>query len=204
MNSTGQCQDIALDIPWYVNGTLNEVQMSRVQEHIHDCDACRMAVEEELRCARRYSQHSAAMGEQLAGPEPSLSILLTDIAALKAPRYQRRRWSAIAAAVAAVVLLAFVPQLTRDGGTTDTRYEAMTTAAPDSADIVLQLVFREDAPEWQIRRIISAHGAGIVSGPTPRGVYRIGLPADTAEEDIARLLPELRREPSVLMAEREL
>jgi hypothetical protein len=80
----------------------------------------------------------------------------------------------------------------------------MTTAVPDSPGIVLQLVFREDAPERQIRRIISVHGASIVSGPTPRGVYRIGLPADTAEEDIARLLPELRREPSVLMAEREL
>lgn len=204
MKQPRQCQAVALDIPWYVNGTLNEQQMNRVEAHIAACAPCRASVEEELRRARRYSQHTAAMGARLPGPEPSLEALLSNLADAAPPR--RRRPAAVAVAAVAVLALSFLLVLVsqRDEPAVEVEYETLTSEPAESSGIVLQVVFREDAWEQQIRQLVSGHGASIVSGPTPKGVYRISLPPGTGEAEADRLLPELRREPAVLMAEREL
>lgn len=187
-------------IPWYVNGTLDEQDMARVQRHLTDCRACRATVEEALGLARRlHRPHDGPRVEALiARQDDHLAALRTR---LHPPPGVSRRTSPLVPALAALVVLAvplaFVASNVPPLGT-EHLYEARTTTTTSQRP-VLQLVFVPGTSAEDIALLLAASGT-VIGEPSQHGVYRIALATDRPEE----LLMRIRRHPAVRWAEIEL
>jgi anti-sigma factor RsiW len=187
-------------IPWYVNGTLDEQDMARVQQHLTDCRACRTTVEESLGLARQLHRPQ---------DDPRVEALIArqddNLAALRArlhprPVVSRRTFRLVPMLAALVVLtvpVAFVATGVPPLGT-EHLFEARTTTTTSQRP-VLQLVFVPGTSAEDIALLLAASGT-VIGEPSQHGVYRIALATDRPEE----LLMRIRRHPAVRWAEIEL
>ncbi len=168
-------------IPWYVNGTLNEVEMDQVTEHLATCEACSAMVEAEIRFARAIRSAAPAGLEQLPSCSVSRGRLWKTLHSGRSARSHLRpvvgAWLALAVVVVAVILGRPADMILPDTVSPDSSpYRAMTTGSRHEAP-VLQVVFTPETEERSIRRIVRASDATVIAGPTATGVYRLALPA---------------------------
>lgn len=53
-------------LPWYLNGSLHENDTDRVNAHLTQCEACTLALQEEIKIAQQLQREPSAMRQLLA------------------------------------------------------------------------------------------------------------------------------------------
>jgi anti-sigma factor RsiW len=179
-------------LPTLVNGTLEPDRREELERHLEDCAPCRA----ELAAERRLSAALAT-----APPAPAEDLLARTLARIDAEEAERaparapRRepaWERIARAwnrwwrplpVPARVLVAvqFALLLVLGGAVLqqpEPEGELRTLSgtaggAPAAGRGRLLVLFEEDAPAGEVRRLLRAAGASIVDGPSAAGYYAV-------------------------------
>lgn len=145
-------------LPWYVNGTLDEGEIHRVEGHLEGCGICRPG--------SAWDRPRRWLAALRAAPGPL-------------------RW-ALAAQLAAIVILGGL--LASAGGVPDPAgAEAPSAVAGEFRTLsdvpipavagtrLLRVVFADQAREREIRGALIAVGGRIVDGPSPTGVYTVAV-----------------------------
>jgi hypothetical protein len=203
-----EAQDL---LPWLANGRLDGAELQRVQAHLDTCATCRADLDTlyTLQDVGDLPLPDLDVDKAFARLLPQLDAVAPADAAPVVPGWRTRlaandaRWlrAAVALQFCAIVVLGAL--LVRPSGETQT---AAQVAVPDDAyrvlgaeagaDSIVAVTFKPDTPEHELRRIVTASGAHIVSGPTVTGAWMLGsaqAPADVAAR--------LRTESAVTLAE---
>lgn len=169
--------EIELDLPFYVNGTLGPEDKAEVERWLTE-DAGLSAEASALATIRESMQ---AQDVQSPG-EFGLARLMRDVgreAAAPAPvRAHQKPWLwQVAAALAVAVALG---QALLPGSPRESRFE-LAGARDLAAPAALTVGFQPDATEAQIRALLLEQGVEIVGGPSALGLYALSVPegADT-------------------------
>ena len=199
-------------IPWYVNGTLNEMEMHQLEGHIAQCDACKAAVQWELELAKNLQRSPSGLNGLMAEKDKQYLAL---VEAMDAPAQRHNSWSlpfvpktaerkslTLVASAASVVLALLVGLWAWSPGKPD--YQTLTREYDQQGEVV-QVLFHPSTPERDIRMLLLELDARILGGPSARGVYRLAIP-ETRQSGAAQgnLSAEgLMRHPAVKWAEFE-
>lgn len=215
-----QAQDL---LPWLANGTLTEAERAQVQAHVNECAQCRadladlrtlraagpgpaLELDPEAALARLMPRLDIPTAPDAApAPQPPLSPMLATPPLV--PGWRERlaanerswlRWGTALQFGAIAVLATLLAQRAADdpaqAGASAGPYRVL--GAGQAARAALIVTFRPDTPESELRRIVRAHGARIVGGPTATDAWL--LDADGAPSAV---LQGLRQEPAVTLAE---
>ena len=208
---TASHHDIAVLLPWYVNGTLNEAEMATVQRHIATCAECREAVRREVNGVcwtptagddHRLAVLNARRDQAFEALQTRIGGAVSDtdgsISGTARPRSRRIavRWLP---ALAAVLVAALAGPMLWTGRVAEPTMFDLRTTRISAESPVLQIVFRDGTSAEDIELVIRTSGT-VLAGPTPHGIYRIAL----STEDPQGLLQRLRAHPAVRWAEIEL
>ncbi len=188
-------QEVLELIPSYANGTLDEQELDRVSEHVANCAACARVVAQEVALARRVRAQPIGL-EKLLEQEPQAFAKLQN--SLPSSSEQTKRWyqPAVAATVVAVAVMSFFV----GRASLEPTYELMTNNVSYDGYVV-QLIFHPRTSEQDIRHLLADGGVDLLGSPSPKGVYRIGLPPNVDARAYATRLVE---HPAVRWAEVEL
>ena len=188
-------RDILELIPWYVNGTLAEREMDHVSTHLRDCTWCQRAVDEEVAMAQGMRADPPGLGALLDRRGEAFANLQEDLH--RSPARSRRNYvPAMAAAIVVVAILAFFTGRV----SVEPTFELMMIGNPHAGPVV-QLIFHPQTSEQDIRNLMVDGEAQLLGSPSPRGVYRVGLPSRT---DPRAYASRIREHPAVRWAEVEL
>jgi anti-sigma factor RsiW len=186
-------------LPWLLAGTLEGAERQLVQEHLFSCERCRAELEwqRNIRAAGQPAppldvEHALGRLLPRLGPQQARSAGTArwrDTLAANDNRWWQRTAALQFAVIAVLAVLLLRPLHQVDG------YRGLGADAPAHADLVV--VFRPDTPEHELRRIVQAHHAHVVDGPTVTAAYLLDVPA----EHTASALAGLRAEPAVILAQ---
>jgi len=192
-------------LPWHATHALPAGDAQRVEAHLVRCAACRAALAWELRVvdaqrdllapADAVERGFDAMKQRLSCAGPPGARLRG--AWRDAPAWLRRVLALQTVAIVALTGLVIAFGLPDRGDDDAAVYRALGRGAPPAtADVAV--VFRADATEREIARVLAARGARIADGPTAGGAYLLALPPDARD---AGSIARLRAEPAVVFAE---
>jgi anti-sigma factor RsiW len=196
-------------LPWFVNGTLEDEELARIEQHLGECADCR-------READGLRQLQTAFTDTMPSTDTTQSFLrlrrrieASRVRPLPRLTSIRRTWTstppwmrwAIAAQSAAIVVLGSL--LFVDDRPTASYRTLGDAAAPDqglasTSPDKLVVVFDPQISEAQMRRLLRASGARIIDGPTDTGAYVLVVPARRA----ATVREALQAAPGVTLVER--
>ena len=206
--------EVSALLPWYVNGTIRELDRQKVDAHLPACADCSNDLARELYVYRSMTADTAV--EYM--PAASLKRLLmrldgvaapaaTDEAADAGPKTMRRRhsipWMGLMAASIAVMAVA-VSLLTADRwlysrpSGSQPNYYTVTTALPRAPGEVIRAVFSPTITLDELQGILDEAQLRIVSGPTEAGVYSL---AAKSNRPVSSSLALLRGHAKVRFAE---
>jgi len=217
-----ECRDL---LPWLVNGTLDQGDRARVEQHLVECEECRadLALEQDLHrrmaAEDRIAYSPAASFEKLwsrieelerevpaaSTPEPAPRA-----ASISDHRWRPRRghtstlsrWLAAAVVVQAIALGWLTVQVGARDATAPWVYRTVTTSTtPDPALPRFRVVFAGQATVADQQDMLVRRRLVIVGGPSLSGVYVLAPAEPSAILDSALLLADLRAEDSVRYAE---
>jgi hypothetical protein len=207
-------EEISALLPWYVNGTIGELDRQRVDAHLPACEDCSNDLARELYVYRSMTADTAV--EYM--PAASLKRLLTRLDGIAAPAATeaaaagpktmlRRRhsipWMGLMAASIAVMAVA-VSLLTADRwlysrpSASQPNYYTVTTALPRAPGEVIRAVFSPTITLDELQGILDEAQLRIVSGPTEAGVYSL---AAKSNRPVSSSLALLRGHAKVRFAE---
>jgi anti-sigma factor RsiW len=210
---SGPHPEISELIPWYVNGTLGELDRQRVNAHVDACAVCR----DELSQERQIFKAMAAESTVEYMPAASFKRLQTtlDLAAQPVPSAQHGRSAAgrrsprlspwpyrVAASLAVLVVALGIVSADKWihflalGASPE--YHTVTTSAPRPPDEVIRAVFSPNITLAELQALLDEAQLRIVAGPTEAGVYSL---AANSRRPINSSLALLRRHASVRFAE---
>ena len=213
-------------LPWYVKGTLNPVEHSRVDKHLASCPECQ---QESMLYRQLDSEGLTSDRTPSWQPTPAhFSSILQSIDALeskadsavsraKTPKHGLKQLSKLSAwlkatpnpifwfmsletvALTALVLLT-VARFPQQPG--EQAYQTLSNERPSySANLPrLSIVFAEDITEREIRTLMQAQHGQLVQGPSMLGVYTIELALEVANES-QQAIDNLRANPKVKLVE---
>lgn len=192
--STLPHESAELLLPWYVAGTLSDPERAAVADHLRACEACRRE-EAWLRGVA-----GAVRARPLPLPAPELAArTLARIAAREAGGpWWRRLWAVREAR--AVVALAVVQAAAIAFLLSPKPHQLPFRVLGRPAPAHLQVVFRPQLTEAELRAVLQRLGATVVDGPGAAGVYRLRLPQGSDPRLVA---DRLRREGVAQFAEPE-
>ena len=174
-------------LPWYANGTLDDDERAEVEAHLHDCAQCRADVAWQQRL---QAMEPLPMADAEAGADEAWSRLRQAVGATRpaasatpprAPRVRtphRYAWAFVAAPLAFAGVVATV-LLVQDGAP----YRGLAAAAPSTANALV--VFAPGTTEAQIRALLRAQRAQVVSGPTSTDAWLVQVPRGRVQAAIA-------------------
>jgi hypothetical protein len=201
--SLPEFQAKAEQIPFLLNGTLAPTERELLKAAI----AAEPALARELELQRRIRDavaQSAAVPQRSSLPQflnrlaaesqrdvnqtaGNVTTLQRSVATLSAPARQPRAWKiafALAASIVVVQAALLAPLLKQDSAT----LEPLSGGSAQASVANVQLTFKPDATERQIREVLRANGVEIVAGPSALGVYQARAAAPT--QAIAVLLAQ--------------
>jgi anti-sigma factor RsiW len=207
-------------LPWYANGTLEDVERRIVEVHLASCARCR----EELAADRLLGESLRQIPETAPAPHPAqfarlLERLDSDRTGLRNAWAALRdlltatpravRWT-LAAQLSLVLLLGVLCSglllLRRPEPVPPTApavYQTLSDPAPEpaapAATARLRVVFAPGTTEEEIRNLLLGIRGQITAGPSPLGVYTVDVPA--GPDPVADVLAHLRRHRQVSLAE---
>ncbi|HEX7037171.1 MAG TPA: zf-HC2 domain-containing protein [Pseudomonadales bacterium] len=179
-------------LPWYVNGTLAEAEMDRLNRHLAGCGRCAERVRSEIRLARLYRE-APADAAAVASVDHAWGRLTARLP--RSGSRPRRAAVGLAALCLAVASAAFLlgQQLQ------PAPYGTLSSPAHHSGPVI-QLVVTPGTAEADALRLVEQAGGAVLTRSEPAGIYRVGL-ASEAEAD--RLMARLERMPAVRWVARE-
>lgn len=207
-------------IPWYLNGTLSELDRKRVDLHLAGCAACRDDLELERRIYERVARTDSV--EHIAAPSlrrlqekiDGLGSLAPPLAARApipaAPPPARRAfrrvfaWQGLMAASVAILAVALAVTATHHAQPSVARtpppdYYTVTTPIERPPGEAIRAVFAPTITLDELQSILALSHLKIVAGPTEAGVYSL---APTSTLPVGSSLTILRRQHSVRFAEK--
>ncbi|CAN7417374.1 zf-HC2 domain-containing protein [Phenylobacterium sp. LjRoot225] len=180
-------------LPWYVKGRLDPDDHARVEAHLAACAECAAELELEQALASEVADLPVDADD---GWTRLRDRMVADRTASRRPTSGRlgraATWSALAASLCLAALLAVMTFRSLEAP----RYQTLG-ARPAGEAGSLMVVFRPEAREADLRRILVEAHLRLVDGPTAGGAYVLRAPP--AERDAA--LAALRRQPEVVLAE---
>ncbi len=192
------------ELPWYVNGSLDDMRRRRVEQHLAACAHCRG---EEAEARRLQAQFERAPAVPASAPDFARLARRIQAEGEAAPRpvdasarARRTPWLLLGLAQAALLLLVLVPALRAWRAPAPAEYRTLGTAATPAANAGPRalMMFRPETTLADARRLLQDNGASILEGPNAAGAYLVALPARRPEQAIAAM----RGAPGVLLAER--
>ena len=184
-------RDIEKLLPFYVNGTLDAEERTRI-EALLETDAGLRDELAFLGAVREGVQQGAAASSP---GELGLRRLLRDVRRERRRERFNRAWRpAIAAAAALVLVLQFavIARLTSEP-------DGVFRPAGAAGEAHLQVTFEDTATEAEIRALLRGVGAEIVSGPSELGIYRLRVDPPPADDTaVEALLERLRSRGDVV------
>ena len=211
-------------IPWYVNGTLDAAEASRLRAHLDACAQCRGDYEAQARLFAAMQADStlvfaaepsfqklmARIGtdEDAGWPVAGRSVPAAEMPAPKATASRRvsgggLRWLAAAAVLEGLGLgygaWAWHTHVARPGPA----YVTLTAADPSYRDSPrIRIVFRSGLSVQGLGAILHGADAHIIDGPTDSNVYTLGFTGgDVRPGIVERRIAALRANADVLFAE---
>jgi anti-sigma factor RsiW len=177
-------------LPWYLNGTLQEEERLRVDQHLLSCAACRAELEELAQLNVQLHEVYAAQSE------PSTRIQRAVLAQVQREASEKGakpvtgsswldgldgwfrslfipRWAPALAVTLLVVQLGLLLWTL----TLPTLSDQVMTRGLGAPTVRLRVVFQETASERQIRVLVQGVHGRIVDGPALDGAYIIEVPA---------------------------
>lgn len=215
-------EDVFRLLPWYYNGTLSEVERSRVEPHLAECSECQ---DEFLRCSEVDEVVSPERESDWQPTTSDLDRVLERIVSLEPvpPRRRRARagmpafwpllpsparWALAGQSllIAGLALLLLWPEASDPRGATDAPpalFETLTdppelTSPGEIEGHRIEIVFAEGVTESELRSLLQSVGGSIVAGPSRRGVYALVL---KGRNDFDSEVQRLRDDPRVRFAE---
>jgi hypothetical protein len=207
--------EISALLPWYVNGTISELDRQRVDAHLPACADCSNDLARELYVYRSMTADTAveympaaSLKRLMTRLDGSADPAATDAAADAGPKKTMRRrhsipWMGLMAASIAVMAVA-VSLLTADRwlysrpSGSQPNYYTVTTALPRPRDEVIRAVFSPTITLDELQGILDEAQLRIVSGPTEAGVYSL---AAKSSRPVSSSLALLRGHAMVRFAE---
>jgi len=189
-------------LPWYINGTLDENEVTVVEQHLAECSECQadFAAEHSLgtdiaSVPMDVDKGWAAMRARLN--EGAYKPTAVIPARRARPAFFRRpvpmRWVLSSQAAAAVLVFGVARFATM---TPEPLYHTLSST-PVSATANLLVIFKPDTIEQDLRASLMRSGAHIVGGPTASDAYVLHV----ADNRRASALSVLRADAHVALAE---
>ena len=191
-------------IPWYVNGSLDEHEMSLVARHVDRCRTCAGDVLTGIAQSREIqgkAESDPKLAALLAAESDAYEGLLGKLPQQRRPIFTTHRLSAVVAAVAlACVGLGYFLGLPGEAAS-QAGFVGMTGPATrrDGPGPVVQLIFKPGTSEHAARLVLTDAGR-LLGSPSKKGVYRLAVPANA---DTHQHLSRLRALEVVAWAELE-
>jgi putative zinc finger protein len=206
--------DVSALIPWYVNGSISELDRQKVDSHLRACGICRDDLVVEYRVYRAMAADTAI--EYM--PATSLKRLQArldgldaksaawDPAVVERPPSRSRRgtpWRGLAAASVAVLAVALSLAaadrwIQFRAKAWSPNYYTVTATQARSPDEVIRAVFSPSVTLVELQSILDEAQLKIISGPTEAGVYSL---AAKSVRPVSSSLALLRRHAEVRFAE---
>jgi len=169
-------------LPWYANGTLDEAERAEVESHLRECARCQA----DVRWQRRWQESGAlpASDESSAEADRGWARLRSAVDAPPSAPWRRVRaphrfaWAFVAAPLAFVGVVAAV-LVVQDGAP----YRGLAASSASAANALV--VFAPGTTEAQIRALLRAQQAQVVSGPTSTDAWLVQVPHARLEAAIA-------------------
>ncbi len=204
-------QDIWEVLPWFVNGSLEDQELEKVERHLAGCEECRHEASELQQLARIM----VGSGASMITPDEAFPELLSKIEEaerrdsvpwgrwLRPDSWPRRlllatsagpflRPVVVAGLVVIVMLAALLWRQTAPRPPEAFRTLSDPATAVESTGQRVRMVFGSEIDEGTLRSLLLQVGGQIVGGPSPYGVYTVELPAKEDPAARARLLKEIR------------
>jgi hypothetical protein len=208
-------QAISEILPWFVNGTLGELERQRVDAHLRTCAVCRNDLLQERRVYQAMAGETSVeympaaslkrLQAKLDGPRKGaapVEMAVSPAMPVKQPTRRWTPWQRIAAsiAVAAVVLSLLTMNQWARFRTRELSpdYQTVTTSRSRAPDEVVRAVFSPSITLVELQAILDEAQLRIVAGPTEAGVYSL---ARNSERSVNSSLALLRRHADVRFAE---
>ena len=186
-------------LPWLITGRLDAAEQARVEAHLATCEECSRELAAERALASEVAELPIATGIGWAAMRDRLDSAARQTAFVPAPPSLRRRFTTrqIGTMLAAqAALLAPAVTITLRVEAPMAAYHALGSApaAPGGNAIV---IFRPDARESDISRLLKDNDARVVDGPTAANAYVLRIPGSTR----THVLDRLRGDSTVVLAE---
>jgi hypothetical protein len=207
-------EDVSALIPWYVNGSISELDRQKVDSHLRACGVCRDDLLHEHRVYRAMAAETAIeympaaslkrLQARLDGLDATSAAADRPVAEQPPSRVRRETpWRGLAAASVAVlaVALSLVAadrwiQFRAQAGSPN--YRTVTASPARSPDEVIRAVFSPTITLVELQSILDEAQLKIISGPTEAGVYSL---AANSGRPVSSSLALLRRHAAVRFAE---
>jgi anti-sigma factor RsiW len=200
-------EEITLLLPWYVNGTLDDLSRERLEAHVDACPACRNDLSLEQRIFATIDGETAidyVPGASLKRLQTQLASLQSRVAVPELPQSPGRTpWRALAAASIVAVTVSISVLLVERWvqlrpPAAQPPYRTVTVDTPRSRDEVIRAVFAPNITLVELQTILDEAQLRIISGPSEAGVYSL---ASNSGKPVRSSLIQLRRHSSVRFAE---
>lgn len=199
-------------LPWMLDDTLSGAERFMVREHLLQCAECRAdldwqrqlqsaqpAMQAEPDVERAFAALSARLEPRKHAARPRQGVAAWLLAAWHSLR--QSQWQSWAMATQCALIVGLGLLVLKSPPDVPAQFHALsaTPSAAESAAAAgnVMVLFKPETPERELRRILQAHGAHIVDGPTVTDAYVLYLPP--AGRDAA--LTALRHEAAVALAE---
>lgn len=203
-------------LPWLVNGSLDEAQTQRLQNHLQQCAECRREHEDQVALQQQirreesvlYTPH-ASLRKLMMRIEQGESAPSPESTRPPAPRVARRmRWLTFAVAAEALGVVVLVGALSwqADSDRAAPRYSTLSSAPAVIPSISPQrpaarVVFVPSLSLAELGELLGSYNAQVIAGPTDAGVYTLVFPAVQDRKEVATAITRLRANPEVRFAE---
>ncbi len=213
----GSREDIELLLPWYVNGTLEPLDVAKVEDYVsrHPDMAVQLAtlredLDETIRANEAIAGPSgAALDRLMAQIETEVPIHRRALSAgrglmgaiddfLRSLSPGRLGWAAMAAAAVIMLQAGVVGTMMLNPPTGGATYQTASGGKELKGTFVL-VQFKSTATFIEVSTFLSEQGAEIVAGPKPGGLYRVRVSVDKLDDEKRQALIEKLRSNGTLI-----
>ncbi len=217
-------------LPWYVNKTLQGVELQEVENHLTVCLTCKREVIQLQKLAQAVIQEGAidsaaqasfsrlkkrlhsgqsldlqALAQQFR-PEQYKTGVLGNVTLFRHARKQNRTNIRPALAMAAVLVLTLsvlMPHYVENDLQQSSDFKTLSSTQPDAIGAnEIRVVFAEHIDQQQKSKILErVHGQFIGENPTAQGVYTVRLENSTPSKQLLDVVEALRNDSNVIFAE---
>jgi len=187
-------------MPWLITGRLEPEEQARVEAHLAACEECSRELAGERALASEVAELPIATGIGWAAMRDRLDTAARQAASIPAApppgrrRFTMRQIGTVLAAQAALLAATVTIALRVEAPMASYHALGSAPAATGGNAIVM---FRPDARESDISRLLKANDARLVDGPTAANAYVLHLP----EAGRTQALDRLRGDAAVVLAE---